>query len=336
MNRKQNSCSEINQGQKCRGEFIVECDTTVEGFEAVDEEAKNGYTQWSIQGDKFFPVGKSVEQLKSGYYSVGVDGHGNPFLHKMKVNLNELFILPNSIHNTVFEEIRTFWDSKSKYQEYGEVYRCNILIHSEPGTGKSSLINLLVDELVKKQNGFVISLNHESDIYNYQTIMRAIREIEPDRQIITIIEDIDNFIGKMDRSLETALLNILDGLLQFDNVVTIATTNNPEDITERYTNRPTRFGLVIEYPLPDAETRKFFIEKKVRPEDLKTIDIDEWVRNTECYTTDHLNNVIKLVFVMGLSPERAFERMNAMVNRRGPVKNQSKGKNNGSIGFSSK
>ena len=108
--------------------------------------------------------------------------------------------------------------------------------------------------------------------------------------------DEDNTYGNPVNSL---LLNILDGSQTLSNVVTIATTNYIEKIAGRYKNRPSRFDLVMEFPLPNSESRRMFIEKTVLPEDIKKINLDEWVKKTEGFSIDHINELILLYFVFG-------------------------------------
>ena len=144
--------------------------------------------------------------------------------------------------------------------------------------------------------------------------------------------DIDSFCDYRNGRLNTLLLNILDGNLKTSNLVTIATTNYIEKLEARYTNRPSRFDRVVEFPLPNEESRKIFIEKTVKPEDISKIDIDKWVKNTKGYTIDHMNELILLFFVFGHSEEESFETMNKMVLNNNRLKNMSSS-NKKTLGF---
>ena len=146
-----------------------------------------------------------------------------------------------------------------------------------------------------------------------------------------IIEDIDGFTQASSR-LNSLLLNILDGNLKLGGLVTIATTNHIEYLEERYTNRPSRFDRVVEFPLPNAESRKMFIEKTVLPEDLEKINIDEWVAKTEGFTIDHINELILLYFVFGHTEEESFEDLFKMTKTGGMLKNKTSVKKK-DIGF---
>ena len=68
------------------------------------------------------------------------------------------------------------------------------------------------------------------------------------------------------------------------------------------------------------------------PEDLKKINLDEWVEKTEGFTIDHLNELILLFFVFGHSEEESFETLFAMTKTKGMLKNKTS-LNKKSIGF---
>ena len=201
------------------------------------EDVKSNFCQCSVDGFSFVPTAKTTKILPAGYYTIEMSQQIGYFFNKQNVITNKLYRLPNKAVDTIMDDIDKFWSIKENYIKYNRVYRRNYLLYSAPGTGKTSLINLMCQDLIKKYNGIVVSIRNENDIYYYHPIMKMFRTIEPDRKMIVIIEDIDNFVS--DRyssrsSLETTLLNILDGNFKFDNTVIIATTNYPENLAEEY------------------------------------------------------------------------------------------------------
>lgn len=288
-----------------------------------DVNIKNDVNQWSVIDGKMVPVSNTVKNLEAGYYSINISSNCGLFFIKNKVHLNKLYRLPNKATDIILDDIDKFWTLEDKYKKYNRVFRRNYLLYSAPGTGKTSLINLMCKDLIEKYNGIVISLTTSDEIRIFVEAMRILRKIEPNRKVIAIIEDIDNFTGdEYSRStLDTYLLNILDGNMKMDGIVIIATTNHIEKMENRYKNRPSRFNKVIEFPLPNDESRKMFIEKTILPEDLKKINIEEWVRKTNGYTIDHLNELIQLVFVFCENEEESFKVVSEMVNNNNTLKN---------------
>ena len=300
----------------------------VQGAEQTNYEetmTDNKCNQWSIvKEDCIIPVSNTFKTLEAGYYSINFDNQTGLYFKKEKIEINKIYRLPNKASDIILNDISKFWTLEEQYKKYNRVFRRNYLLYSAPGTGKTSLINLMCQELIEKYNGIVFSIRNSNEFEFYLESISRIKKIEPNRKIITIIEDIDNYIserGNKTSGLDSFILNVLDGNMKTNGVVTIATTNFIDKIETRYKNRPSRFDRVIEFPLPTSEGRKMFIEKSVSPDDLSKIDIDKWVENTEGFTIDHLNELIVLYFIFGHSEEESFETIRNMVQRNDNLMN---------------
>lgn len=282
------------------------------------DKIKTEYTCFTIEGNDFFPSKATTANIPSGYYRIRKDYTRGIFLRKQKVNLSKLVIIEScKLHKRLLNEIIHFWNTKEEYAKRGKVYKKNILLHSVPGMGKTSLINLIIDDLINNRDGIVISLAEESDIINFNDAMMYIKAAMPDRPIIAVIEDFDNFVDESKNNpVETELLNILDGNQKHDNLVILATTNYPEKLQEKYINRPSRFNLILEYEYPHADFRREFLIKTNLKEDIDSIDLDKWVEKTEGYTTDYLNELSMAVFINKQNEEEAFKELDTMRNTK--------------------
>jgi hypothetical protein len=293
-------------------------------------------TQWSDVNGRIITADNTFDKLEAGYYSIKYSQNIGMYFMKEKIETNKLFELPNSATELIMSDIGKFWGLEETYKKYHRVFRRNYLLYSAPGTGKTSLINLMCKQLIEKYNGIIFSLYSERDLEMFVDAVRRVREIEPDRKIITIIEDIDAFISPDETcrsSMDSYLLNILDGNYKVNGLVIIATTNYIERVADRYKNRPSRFDRIVEFPLPNEESRKIFIEKSVLPEDLSKIDIDKWVKKTKGYTIDHINELILLFFVFGHTEEESFETMDNMVQYNSKLRNKTSVNKKQTIGF---
>lgn len=292
---------------------------------------KNDYCNFIIEGTDFFPCKKVSRTLPNGYYTIRKDYTRGIFFRKKEVNLDRLVKLDSyPMYQMILKDIETFWESEEEYIKRGRVYKRNMLLYSPPGMGKTSLINLLVEDLVRNRNGFVISLTDDNDILNFNDAMSYIRAIMPRKPIIAIIEDIDNFIGEgADSKLETEILNMLDGINKHSNILTIATTNYPENLTERYLKRPSRFNRKFSFSYPDEDLRREFLIKINLPEDIDNIDLDKWVKNTEGWTVDYLKELSDSVFINGYSEEESFKEINDMIKTNIVKNDKPKNKQNG-------
>ena len=119
---------------------------------------------------------------------------------------------------------------------------------------------------------------------------------------------------------------MLDGIKQIENVVYIATTNYPEKLEERITDRPSRFDRRYEVQLPDAEMRLAYFKHKVPAKDLKKLDIDQWVKDSDKMSIAHLRELVISTMVLGNTYEETIERLKNL-------KTKPKNKKSSSLGF---
>lgn len=272
------------------------------------------YTQWLKRGTNIFlPTDNSITcpKIESGVYTICHNNDIGYYILKKELNLDELIQLPSPEAVEVMDSLDYFWKRKDKFKEYGYAYKRGVLLYGVPGGGKTSIINLLCKKLVDEMDGVVFTMSSDDDLAYYKNFMPEIyRVIERDRSIITIIEDIDGLCQNKDT--ETRLINVLDGIEQLENVVYLATTNYTERLSERIMNRPNRFDRRIEVKSPNTECRRMYFEKKLKPDDLSAINIDEWITQTEGMTMAALGEVIKSVIILGDSFEETVNRLSGM------------------------
>lgn len=277
-----------------------------------EEIMENNYNQWAIySGDKYAPTMPTTKQIPAGFYEVNNDPSiGTHLIHK-KINTDELYYLPSPELLDIIKDVNTFWERKEKYKQYGFLHKRGILMYGDPGMGKSGIIQLCTKYLIEEMNGIVINLTSGGDIELYSTLIGTFRDIEGSRPLVVILEDIDAIAGEGSWST-SMLLNILDGVKQINNVVYIATTNYPERLQERITNRPSRFDRRYEIEAPKEAVRKTYIENKLSKEDLDSIDMKEWLKETEGMSLAHMRELIISLFAMGNSFEDTIARLNGL------------------------
>jgi SpoVK/Ycf46/Vps4 family AAA+-type ATPase len=146
------------------------------------------------------------------------------------------------------EEFRLFCKSKEIKLKRGIVFT------GKPGTGKTTTIKWL-KKIAKENDIFVKRFNDPDDFFD------NVDEYYSNKKSIFIFEDFDGFLQerKEDSStkqnpniLLTKILNVLDGVEEIENVVTIFTTNIPE-IFDKALLRPGRIDKLINFDLPSKE-----------------------------------------------------------------------------------
>ena len=309
---------------------IFEVDFPIHNDEPMNKEKANklGYNQWSFTQDgRYTPALPTVKKIPAGFYKVKYDNNiGGYHLATKEVTTDELYELPSVELEDIINDIKKFWANWDKYKEYNFLHKRGILLYGDPGGGKSGIIQLCTNHLIEELDGIVISISESNDIENYINIIQKVRAVEPERPLIIIMEDIDA-ISSDNSWAASQLLNMLDGLDQIEHVVYIATTNFPEKLAERITNRPSRFDRRYEVDMPSPEVRTAYIKAKLTEEDLTQIKIEDWVEQTKGMSLAHLKELIVSVFALGNTFEDSIGRLTALKQK---PKIKSKNKN---IGF---
>lgn len=263
--------------------------------EADKEELNNMLTtveSWmTLDNNNFFFNFKSIEKIPSGLYSMTVSQIHGFGLTKMQYKSEDFFHLPSLPHEQIVKDLQTFWDNKQKFIDYNLNPKRGIILHGDPGCGKTSLIYLLVEE-IKKRDGISIYFDIPD---NWVEIAKLVRKVEKERPILCIIEDIDLIIAKYG---EEGFLNFLDGLNSITNVVYVATTNNLEKIPDRIKDRPSRFDKKYQIKKPTDEDRKLYFESKLIEGDKKKYDLKKLVKDTKNFTMAHLKEVFISLYIL--------------------------------------
>ena len=319
--------SEVELQHSETGELIESSMNPSKYFEKALKFDTQKFTQWAIHsGGKFSPTLSTTEKLEPGFYEVGFDSNTGHYLEKKDVNTDELYELPSAELMDIIEDIEKFWNRKDKYEQYNFIHKRGILLYGEPGCGKSAIIQLCTKQLTNQMGGIVINVTNGDQVEYYSKIIGKLRQVEPERPLVVIFEDIDA-IASEGSWTTSMILNLLDGIKQIQNVVYIATTNHPDKLEDRITNRPSRFDRRYEVELPNDEVRKAYIQNKLSEDDLKGIDMELWVKETEGFSLAHMRELVISVITMDNSFEDTVARLKGM-----KVKPKIKSKSS-SIGF---
>lgn len=291
---------------------------------------QNHYKQWSVgENGKYIPCFKTVPSLPPGIFELKHSNQLGFYIEKQNSISDDLLSLPLDEIKEILEDIDKFWKRADIFKKYGYTHKRGILLYGPPGNGKSYLIQLLSQYLINDMKGIILNLKDFSSVELFLEFAGpVIRTIEKNTPIIVIMEDIDNIL-EYDRSTLTKVLNMLDGIKQIDKVVYIATTNYPEKLQERISNRPSRFDRKYKINKPNAKVREFYIKHKLDEEDLKKIDLKKWVEKTKGLSISHLKELIVSVIILDVPFEKALNTLKNM-----SLKNSSQDDGQ-KIGFSS-
>ena len=262
--------------------------------EAILEDEDEKYSMWIDYGGEYVPATnlKTTEKLPSGVYKI-IWKNDDYRVVPIKLNTDELYRFSEDFTDTILKESDKFWKRADIYKKYKFTHKRGILLAGAPGTGKTAVINLLIEQLIK-QGGIVFFINSIKEFNMYTDIIKtAVREIEPDRPIVTIIEDIDQIISNMNGN-DSEILDLLDGKYSIEHHLVILTSNNTSELSEALL-RPSRIDLMYEIPAPDARIRKEFFENK----GIDSKHIKEYVTSTEGMSFAEMKEVFTGTVVLG-------------------------------------
>jgi energy-coupling factor transporter ATP-binding protein EcfA2 len=297
-------------------------------YHSEDGEKKMDFAQWSVMGDgSYIAAPKAEKELPAGLYEFEWNNRANEWcVMKQAINTDELYELPTEEIGEILTDIKSFWKKADLYKSYKLMHKRGILLYGDPGCGKSGILQLCMMHIIKELSGVVINIKNEDSIKAYVEMVPKLRQIEPGRPLVVIIEDIDSVAGDSNYST-SVLLNILDGIKQIENVVYIATTNYPEKLEERITNRPSRFDRRYYVAPPSREVRKSYLENKIGNNKID-IDIEKWLDDTEDLSMSHLKELFISVVLLDNKYENAIEHLKGM-------KKTPRRKNQKEVGFGS-
>ena len=253
-------------------------------FEKKHEENYSS-SMWAAHNGRYSGVQKSEDRLPNSIFACGQSDVG-PFLRTITNETDDLIELPDSASEIVLNEIKEFITLESEFRKRNLIFKRGILLYGPPGSGKSCTVRLLINLVIEHLDGIALMIENP---YEAVECLHLIRQIEPKRQIIAILEDIDTIIRKYD---EHTLLALLDGEHQVDNIVYVATTNYPELLDDRFKDRPSRFDSIIMIDLPSDESRRAYL--KAKEISLTGDELEKYVRASKGFTLSHLRELIIL------------------------------------------
>ena len=276
------------------------------GFDAAEDpttSARSGVmTQYSPDGNKFYATGSTVPTLPPGVYAARVESRGVLF-EKKSLAFDELLRLPDTRSDEVVEEIRRFWGLKEAFRAHGFVHKRGFLLFGPQGGGKTCTAMAVTQEIVEAGGiGFILD-----NPCNGAIGLQALREIEPDRPVIAIMEDVDTIV---ERFGEAEVLSVLDGEASIDNVVFVATTNYPERLEARFSNRPSRFDKIIHIGMPNLASRQLYISTKLKDASEGTVSL--WAESTDGLSLAHIKELVVAVGILGEDLDETIARLRGM------------------------
>lgn len=137
----------------------------------------------------------------------------------------DTIILDEKLKQEIITDVKSFLNDRNIYETVGIPYKRSYLLYGPPGTGKTSMIYSIASELNYNIGIFKITTEKETLESAYKTIPK---------NTIMLIEDIEHCFPSETsekRKFEiNDLMNVLDGVLIKDQLITFLTTNKVDGI----------------------------------------------------------------------------------------------------------
>ena len=261
------------------------------------------YSMWIFDGKEYTPSLKLKikKTLPKGIYKIDYE-EGKYFIGQIKNNTDEIYKLSNKIVNTILTEIDDFWNKKDLYEKHHILHKRGLLLEGPAGNSKTSTINLIIENVLNN-DGLIFIVRSLREFNLLCDFLPIFRQIEPNRNVITIIEDIDQLID-MGGGFDVNILDFLDGKNSINHHLVIMTSNNTTRLSEALL-RPSRIDVRFVLELPNKQTRYEYLEKKGINKD----KLNEYAEKTDGMTFAQLKELFISTEILNKDIDTAINKI---------------------------
>lgn len=230
-------------------------------------------------------------KFSKGFYEAYFDQNGNLIISEQNLTeIHEPFKSKNSYN--IIKTVQSFFTPEvtNKVNKLGFTHKLGILLHGIAGTGKTSIINYISNEMMDKREAIVFFCNKGNQLEGAMALSKMIRDIQ-DNPIIFIADEFERYAV----DYESEMKNFLDGNESINNMLFLAATNYIDRIPDTLKERPSRFRIVEEVVgIKDKAVMKEILmetSEKLQPSLMTEKEIDKIVAKQKTATIDQLKHI---------------------------------------------
>lgn len=227
----------------------------------------------------------------------------NNFYKGKKINVNGNFlklsniswedvILSKEKKEIIKRSVSDVFEKSAQFKKFGISIQRGVILFGRPGTGKTQACRALANE-----SNCSVLYALPSDFLNPHIGVKEVTDVAKDLSpCILIIEDMDWIAFDRDAGkagFVTELMNKMDGIEAFGDIVTVGTTNRKDDLEDAIKNRPGRFDRIIEIDYPEIEERVEMIKSFCSKWDISSVNINKMAECVSGLSGAHIKEICK-------------------------------------------
>lgn len=277
--------------EKGDGHFVVTVDINLQWRNSVQIEG-SAKRRKKVEG--FIYKVSRIAREQNFYRGKKIEFGGRIQFLNVKNKSWENIILDPAIKREIRANTINFLNKRKCWAKYGIPQKRGVLLEGEPGTGKTVICKALMAEA----DGVTCITTNAYGLSENEYITELYEMAQDLSPCIVFIEDIDLIgLNREEYHYQSgpallSLLNVLDGVEEKHEIITVATTNNLETLDRALTQRPSRFDRVVKLPLPSLEERKELIGLLCQKIPVDGTTQDYIARKSEHCTPAQLQEVI--------------------------------------------
>jgi len=255
------------------------------------------YFHASEENSNIYEDIKKLASERNIYKNQRIDCRGN-FLKLDNVEWEDI-VLPEKVKEVIKSNIDEMFRLREQFKKHGLSVKRGVILYGPPGTGKTKVCKCLAKEAM-----YSVLYTMPSDFTSPNGIRNVCEMAQDLAPCLLIIEDID-WIAQ-DRSKGNAafvmeLMNKLDGLESFGDIITLGTTNALGELENAIKNRPGRFDRLINIDLPNPECREQMLKRFTKNFVIDdSVAFDKIAAATEGLTGAHINDLCNTAAIIAV------------------------------------